>query len=339
MNRRTLLWLHRWVGVLAGLVILIVAVTGGALVFQQDWNRWLHPELYPKSGAHGPMQPIAQALDVLHQSHPEARVDGVRPPRDDRDALLLFAGARVMHVEPHTGELLGWRPRRTGPTATLTKLHVNLLAGPTGGWIVVGATCVSIGLALTGLWLWWPLRIAWFRRGGDSRRFHLDLHSVAGLYSSAFLLIIAITGLTLRFFHVEHPRVPPSQPPAIQRERIAVDEAIRQAEAALPGARAAGIEMPAPNPRACYRVQVAFPEDGSPAGRSVVFIDQFSGSVLSIHNARHGTWLERYGNLQLSLHIGAIGGRATQWLAFLVCVALVLQIFSGYVLWWKRARD
>ncbi|MFN0077543.1 MAG: PepSY domain-containing protein [Prosthecobacter sp.] len=45
----------------------------------------------------------------------------------------------------------------------------------------------------------------------------------------------------------------------------------------------------------------------------------------------------RYDNLQLSLHIGAIGGTATRWIALFVCVALVLQIFGGYVLWWKRA--
>ncbi|MEO6742050.1 MAG: PepSY-associated TM helix domain-containing protein, partial [Chthoniobacteraceae bacterium] len=118
--------------------------------------------------------------------------------------------------------------------------------------------------------------------------------------------------------------------------RITADDAIQRAEAALPGARAAALEMPGPNPRAPFRVQLAFPEDGSPAGRSVVFLDRFNGQVLAIHNARTGTWLERYGNLQLSLHTGAVGGLPTQVIAFLVCVALILQIMSGYVLWWKR---
>jgi uncharacterized iron-regulated membrane protein len=136
--------------------------------------------------------------------------------------------------------------------------------------------------------------------------------------------------------HVEHPPVPQSNPAGGTQRRITADEAIRRAEAALPGTHAVSLELPASNPRAPYRVQLAFPEDGSPAGRSVVFLDQFGGDVLSIHNAREGTWLERYGNLQLSLHTGTIGGLATQWLAFFVCVALVLQVLSGYVLWWKR---
>ncbi|MEQ1851295.1 MAG: PepSY-associated TM helix domain-containing protein [Chthoniobacteraceae bacterium] len=337
--RRILLWLHRWAGILAGLVILLVGATGAALVFERQLSRWQQPELYPRGGSGGDRSSIARALDDLKAKHPDARVQGIMLPRDDADALRLFAGTRAMHVDPRTGEQLGWRPRRGGLTPTLVKLHVSLMAGTTGGTVVAVATMLTLALAVTGLWLWWPLRIGWFRRGRDFRRFNLDLHSVAGLYSSAFIIVVAVTGLTVRYLHVEHPPVPQSNPAAGTQRRITSDEAIRRAEAALPGAHAVSLELPAPNPRAPYRVQLAFPEDGSPAGRSVVFLDQFAGDVLSVHNAREGTWLERYGNLQLSLHTGSIGGLATQWLAFLVCVALVLQVFSGYVLWWKRPRQ
>ena len=39
--RRALLWLHRWAGILAGLVILVIAVTGGAPVFERQLERWI----------------------------------------------------------------------------------------------------------------------------------------------------------------------------------------------------------------------------------------------------------------------------------------------------------
>lgn len=336
--RRVLLWLHRWVGLIAGLVIFVAAVTGALIVIERPLNRWLEPSLYPAQPATGARASVESALSALREKHPEMRVDGIGlPPRDGgRDPLMLFAGNRVVHFDPSSGEILGSRARRTGFTQTLVKLHVNLLAGPVGGTVVVVATMLTIALALSGLWLWWPLRIGWFRRGTNFRRFNLELHSVAGLYSSLFLLVIAITGVTLRYLHTEHPRVPGSAPAAAGAERITVDDAILRAEAALPGARAVAIEMPAPNPRAPFRVQLAFPEDGSPAGRSVVFLDRFLGTTLAIHNARDGTWVERYGNLQLSLHTGSVGGVTTKIIAFLTCVALVLQIASGYVLWWKR---
>lgn len=334
--RRILLWLHRWVGIIAGVFVLAVAVTGGVLVFERTLDRWMNPQLYPKT-AGAKHIPIEQALANFRQQHPGERVIGIKLPRDHADALVLHTGNRMNHLDPQSGEVLGARPSREGFFRTVTKLHVNLMSGPTGNTIVVLTTMVILGLALTGLWLWWPLRIGWFRRGVNFRRFNLDLHSVAGLYSSLFLLVIATTGLTLRYLHHEHPRTPQSTPPVPMRERISLDEAISRAEAALPGAQVVSLEMPPPIPRAPFHLQLAFPEDGSPAGRSLVFLDQFSGQVLAVHSAREGTLLDRYQNLQLSLHTGTVGGWPTLWVAFGVCLALVLQVLSGYVLWWKRA--
>ncbi|MFO1439662.1 MAG: PepSY-associated TM helix domain-containing protein [Verrucomicrobiaceae bacterium] len=328
--RRILLWLHRWAGVLAGLFVLVIAVTGGALVLENTIQRWLRPDLYP----HEPGEQRAP-LDVA-LSQMKTPVQGIRLPRDDCDALVLFSGKDAYHFHPDYGTLLGTRPRMGGWEQTMIKLHVNLMQGPVGGTVVVIATCITLGLALTGLWLWWPLRIFGVRRGSSFRRFNLDLHSVAGLYSSVFLLIFGITGLTLRYMHGEHPH--PPQVPIVQPNQplLSVDEAITKAEAALPGARAAAVEMPPPQ-RPVFRIQLAFPEDGSPAGRSVVFISRLDGSVLAAHSSREGTLSQLYQMAQLSIHMGSIGGTATRWIAFLTCVALVLQILSGYVLWLKRS--
>jgi|UniRef100_UPI00378378B9 uncharacterized iron-regulated membrane protein len=328
--RRALLWTHRWAGVLAGAVILVIAFSGSALVFEPTIQRWLRPDLCPKEAtAKTDRVPISSVL----ASQP--RVQGIRLPRDETDALVLFAGPQAFHFDPKDGTLLGTRPRMGGWEQTMMKLHVNLLQGPTGGTVVVVATCITLGLAFSGLWLWWPLRIFGFRKGANFRRFNLDLHSVAGLYSSVFLLILCITGLTLRYIHGEHPQ--PPQVPFTQpvQPLLSVDEAVRLAEAALPGARAASVEMPPPQ-RPVFRIQLAFPEDGSPAGRSVAFISRLDGGVLGLHSSREGTLMEKYQMAQLSLHTGSIGGAATRWLAFLTCVALLLQVVSGYVLWLKR---
>ncbi len=328
--RRALLWAHRWAGVLAGAVILVIAFTGGALVFEPTIQRWLRPDLCPQTSTPKTKRaPITIALGKV------PRAQGIRLPRDETDALVLFAGPQAFHFDPKDGTLLGTRPRMGGWEQTMMKLHVNLLQGPTGGTVVVVATCITLGLALTGLWLWWPLRIFGFRKGANFRRFNLDLHSVAGLYSSVFLLILGITGLTLRYLHGEHPQ--PPQVPFTQpvQPLLSVDEAVRLAEAALPGARAASVEMPPPQ-RPVFRIQLAFPEDGSPAGRSVAFISRLDGGVLGLHSSREGTLMEKYQMAQLSIHTGGIGGAATRWLAFLTCVALLLQVLSGYVLWLKR---
>ena len=334
--RASLLWAHRWVGVALGLLLVVVAVTGGLLVFDRTLTRWQHPDLYPKTPRTGQAVPIARSIENLVAGQPGVRVQGIILPRHDGDALMLFAGPKAIHADPQTGEILGARPRVNPLIRTLIQLHVNLLAGEVGATVVVVATFGSIALALSGLWLWWPLKIGWFRRGGDFRRFTFDLHSVAGFYASGSLLVIATTGLTLRYLHGEHPGPTMSDAPPAPRAEITADQAVAFAEKALPGARAMSLELPAPNPRAPYRVQLSFPIDGSPAGRSVVFLNKFTGETLAVHSAREGGWLKRYQEMQLSLHTGAILGPSTKGIALLTCVALVLQIASGYVLWWKR---
>lgn len=334
--RRFLLWLHRWAGVLAGLVVLVIAVTGALLVFPEALVRWRFPELFPQERS-AERVPVGSMLQQLREKHPELIVQGMRLPRDDADALTLTSGNRTFHFDPHNGALLGSRPRADALMQTLIRLHVNLLLGPHGATIVVVATVITLLLALTGLWLWWPLRIFSIRRGSNFRRFNLDLHSTAGLYSSLFLLVIGITGITLRYWHGEHPRPPTARVNGqSSNSMITLDDAIRTAEKALPGARAAAVEMPGGNPAASYRIQLAFPEDGSPAGRSVVFVQRSTGEVLATHSSRAGSLGDQLQNNQLSIHTGAIGGLSTKIIALLTCVALVLQILSGYVLWWKR---
>jgi uncharacterized iron-regulated membrane protein len=176
------------------------------------------------------------------------------------------------------------------------------------------------------LWLWWPLRIFGFRKGASFRRLNLDLHSVTAHYSSLVLIVVCVAGVSMRNLHVEHTHSPGSHAPQAGAQRISVDQTIQAAENALPGTRAATVEMPPPNTRASYLVQLTFLEDGYPAGRSVVFVDQWSGKPLAVHSAREGSLLELYDNLQLSLHTGAVGGTVTRWIAFFVCVAVLLQI-------------
>ncbi len=334
--RRIILWLHSWAGVLAGLVVLVIAITGTLLVFPESLVRWRFPDLFPQQRS-AERVPVGWMLQQLREKHPDAMVQGLRLPRDDEDALTLTSGNRTFHFNPHDGKLLGSRPRADTLMQTLIRLHVNLLLGPGGAKVVVVATVITLLLALTGLWLWWPLRIFGFRKGANFRRFNLDLHSAAGLYSSLFLLVIGGTGITLKYWHGEHPRAPAGrmsgQPSSTT---ITVDDAIRAAENALPGARAASVEMPGPNANARYRIQLAFPEDGSPAGRSVVFVQRSSGVALATHSSRAGSLRDQFQTNQLSIHTGSIGGTGTRLIALLTCIALVLQILSGYVLWLKR---
>ncbi|MDO8597865.1 MAG: PepSY-associated TM helix domain-containing protein [Sulfuricaulis sp.] len=44
--RPSVFWLHRWGGLVASVIILVVAVTGCFLAFEEELDRAMHPALY-----------------------------------------------------------------------------------------------------------------------------------------------------------------------------------------------------------------------------------------------------------------------------------------------------
>jgi hypothetical protein len=100
----------------------------------------------------------------------------------------------------------------------LIELHASLLAGPTGRAVNgLGAAAVVL-MVLTGLVIWWPGIRRWrrsltVRRGVGWKRLTWDLHSAIGFWSSAVVLVFALSGLYLCFPEVFHTFADRLEPP------------------------------------------------------------------------------------------------------------------------------
>jgi uncharacterized iron-regulated membrane protein len=99
-----------------------------------------------------------------------------------------------------------YRASKTRPAIRLVSklidLHDNLLAGPTGRLVNGLGAFALLGLAVTGLVVWWPGIKTWrrsvgVRRGVGWKRLTWDLHSAIGFWSVAFLLVFAVSGAYL----------------------------------------------------------------------------------------------------------------------------------------------
>ena len=120
-------------------------------------------------------------------------------------------------------------------------------------------------------------------------------------------------------------------------KRITLDQAIAIGESALPDAVASNVNVPA-NPKAVFRILKKFPEDRTPAGRSRVYVDQFSGAVLQVENTRTAALGTRILNLKRSAHTGDIFGAPTQTLYFLVSLGIAMQAITGVLIWWNARK-
>jgi uncharacterized iron-regulated membrane protein len=91
-------------------------------------------------------------------------------------------------------------------------------------------------------------------------------------------------------------------------------------------------------PSEAYFAKMRFPEDRSDNGSSIVWIDQFSGKVLTVANSRAVPWGNKIQTISRVIHTGAVFGNGGRAFAAFMSLILVLQTVTGLQLWWNRRR-
>ena len=99
LNRQSIVFIHRWIGLLSAVFLITVGLTGSLLAFDTQLDRLFNPHLYvmPKSGEK-PLDPATLAARVEAQE-PKARVAyfGLRVPGQ----IVVSVHARM---DPQTGK-------------------------------------------------------------------------------------------------------------------------------------------------------------------------------------------------------------------------------------------
>lgn len=347
--------LHRWGGLLVGLVVAVLGLSGSALVFRDEIDRALNPHLLVVAPvAPGPARPLQPALDALAARFPDEPATRLRMPRRPDASVEVWLGAaptRYAYVDPGTGRLLGDRRPTEFLTGWLFDLHAHLLAGEAGHQLAGWAAWGLVGLTLSGLVAWWPgrgkVRLALgVARGRGARRRTYDLHRAGGFWASALLLVSAVTGASLVFHEAFQgaldrvtgaPAVPAppraASPPSAPA--LPVDQALAAAARRVPDGVASYVYLPA-RPDAPVQVRLRRAGEPHPNGKTFVHLDPRTGAVLAVADGPGAPLGARLYSALYPIHIGVVGGPATRLL--LVVVGLVPAGLCGTGLWLWRAR-
>src|SRR5690349_19792374 len=171
--RRVLFLGHMCVGLASAPFLILLGLTGAALVFENEIAAALNPRvLRVAPGA------AALPLDALcGRLGAGAKVLAVGlPVAPDRSLTVTASLPRkprpvTYYVNPYDGRILGTASGVHDPMRTIHQLHTHLLAGPAGSSLMVAAACGLLLLAVSGLVLWWPRGIVSVRPG---KRFVFD---------------------------------------------------------------------------------------------------------------------------------------------------------------------
>lgn len=225
LKARRKLWLdvHLCLGLIAGAILAVVGLTGGIMVFYQEMQAALNPELAVVSTPpenrkqlHGLGDIVAAAESAKPQGSRFFKVYYPRKPdiaykflyyvRDEK--LANNGDGYYIFVDPYSAHAQGvqlWHPKERywgRPLVSfLMQLHWCLLLGKQiGGTLNAVIAALSIISLLTGLILWWPLtgkfkQALTFKRHAGAVRFNFDLHKTAGFYLAIVLLPVLFSGI------------------------------------------------------------------------------------------------------------------------------------------------
>lgn len=215
--------------------------------------------------------------------------------------------------------------------------------------MVVAWTSVALVLlSLTGLWLWCPGKILRIQRGVSSRRVVFELHNAIGVLTWILMLLFGLTGMVVHWDKqatelltaiTDGPvALPPPKPDsACAGLPIASLDLLRaNLNAAAPGAYATSIQA-GPKSTDPVLARRKYPEDKTPAGRTLVLAQRCSGKVTWVLDARRAPFAYRAVRVwNRSIHTDDVYGWPTRILAVLMALLLPIMTLTGPLIWWMR---
>ena len=342
-------------GLALGVVLVVISVTGSALVFRHEIDRALSPDLLRVEPAGG-AAPLGAVVAGVREAVPDSEPRLIRLSRTpEAPHEVWLDDDRHVYVDPSSGAALGVRGGAEGAMNTVFALHAELLGGETGERVVGVVGLLTLLLAATGLVLWWPavptrrrlkkaLTVAW-RRG--PWRLSYDLHRAGGFYTAGFLVVVAATGAALVFYaeagallSTATGSTPPPPPPTAPVGALApdaLDGALSTAQRELPDGEPTFVALPRAD-GAPLTVRLKTPAEWHPNGRSYVYLAPATGRVLRVDDAREAPGAARALYAAYPLHVGTFGGGAVRVLYALLGLAPAVLSVTGALVWYRRWR-
>ncbi|MCU4155644.1 PepSY domain-containing protein [Carboxylicivirga sp. A043] len=369
-------WLHLWLGLLSGLVVFIVALTGAVYVFHQEIKDTLEPWRFVEA-QDSAFVPPSCLIDTARKYVPHLEPTGLTYEDKEGAAAVGFISQQVgkiafevVFMNPYTGTFIK-RQNVLGEGQFdffhfIEDGHRHLwLPEKIGGKVVGIGVLLFLLISLSGLILWWPRkwnkqhlkRSLSIKRTSNSKRLLLDLHNVLGFYILLFGCVLAITGLVWSFdwfgnaFYYlssggetkplhEHPHSDISQASRTNRDSIAaIDQAFFLTMSQEHNPQRIFINPSIHEEDEPIEIVVSLIK-GKYYKHNEYFYDRYTLAPLRMKGDRfeEASFADKLDKMNYDIHTGAILGLPGKILAFIVSLIIASLPITGFLLWWNKQR-
>lgn len=363
--RRILFWFHLVLGLGAGLLILLMALTGFILAFEHQVVDLSQRNLAEVASTGQPRL----SLDELREKATDAasgRITGLTLKNEPEAAVAFMQGReKTIWVNPYTGEVFGASP--TGAEKFfhfVEELHRWLaLSGKNRdvGKNVLGvATCIFGLLIVSGLYLWFPkvwtkenfrsVTVLNLEAKGKTRDW--NWHNVIGFWTLPLLLILVVTGLMIKYTWASNLiyQLTGSPVPPAQRQRAggggergegrdvamaSLDGFFDAAQKQAPHWRMMSFRFPM-RENAHLSITLEEADSWHPHPRSTLTFNSNTAEVTKWEPYDQQPLAQQIRGWVRPLHVGEVGGILGQLLAAVASLGAVLLVWTGFALSWRR---
>lgn len=340
MKNRSILKYHSIAGLIAGLFLFLMGISGAILVFQHDiedfqWSEYVQLDDYSGLQLDRGIATVQEQYPswdtrLMHFEENEALIFNLRKPTQ---RLFIF-------VHPSTGEIIKEVNELTTFTRWLLKFHYSFHAGPVGRILVFIIGLIFLFSLLTGIYLYRKnlVKTLLFKTPvlkKSKRTFYSSLHRIIGTWALLLNLVLVITGIFLAWTVAASGLNPPAAPntPVIS---ASVESLLTEIEKEYPDFTPTYIRLPL-KPEAQLTVYGLFDDDA-------FFYSEFyngirasyeSGEIESVTRVQEADLKTQLSSTLIPLHFGQYGGIWTKLLYCLTGLSGPFLSITGFLIWRK----
>ena len=345
---RTLYKVHKWTGLVAGLFIFIMGISGSILVFHDEIEKSLDGDLLTVKNSL-PVD-IDKAYETINTSFKnwEIRLEHFS---DNPKESLVFGLRRpaerlTVFVHPATGSIFKQVETEKTFIKWILKLHYSLHAGTAGKTIVFIIGLLFLASLITGLIIYRKAftDILLFRvkfNNKNKKAFSSSLHRYVGVWAVLLNLIIVISGLLISYdvmiYGFSSPQTINPKSPEIG---ISLEKTLQTISSRHPEFEANYIRFPKADGAALLILGSlkGQPFYYSKTGNSIS-IDPASGQVLEVKNIEGASSKEQIASISKAIHFVEFDNIFIKLIFCLAGLSVPLLSITGFLLWkWKKKK-
>lgn len=349
---------HLYLGLIAGLIVSIIGITGSILVFQDEIDRKLNPELFSVE-ANGIYKDYGEILPLVKNLHPELSVQSIminKGAANPTYRILTDSFQTEIFINPYTGEIIDTRPRFGRFIGSVMDIHRTLMIPGIGRYIVGAASLILLILSITGIRLWLPKKIRQIKSSftvkfsASFTQQNRSWHNILGVFTFPVVTMLSLSGCVfvmnililplMLMLSGNSPQIlmniiAAKSNYSVEYKPLLLSDILDSFQNEEPQAKVTAIIFPRDSVGA-YLINAQSPGKIDEGRRVLSSVDQYTGKILFNSERDLPNVVLAYLSWLQPLHYGSFGGIITRILALIGGLAPLILTITGFFIWWPR---